>query len=285
VPIRRATQDDLPFLHGVFRGAVDDLFFRHGFEPPRPPEDYFQRLNAHVLEHDPEAFWVAEEKGALTGFVAALVRGDTWFLSALFVVPARQGRGVGKELFARAWEAGGNGIARRLTVVDAIQPISTGMYSRAGLVPVTPLLSLAGEPQALGDAGLDPVDSDSAVLARIDAAAYGFDRAADHGFWGHEARRTLWARGGAPVAYSYRWPGGRIGPVAGLTPEDAGGALESELERAAGRFVSLVVPGSAGPALAGALRAGLRYSDPPGLVLTTDGDAPTRLVPHGYSLL
>ena len=211
------------------------------------------------------------------------MRGDAWFLSALFVTPEHQAGGVGKELLARVW-AGDAEVRRRITIVDAIQPISTGLYSRAGLLPVTALMNLAGEPHGRQSHGLEPAPLDDAALVEVDRAAYGFDRAPDHAFWGAEAAGTVWQAEGEPAAYSYRWPGGRLGPVAGRTPEACGQALEAELERAEGRFVSLVVPASARPALAAALDAGLRYSDPPGLILSTDETGPASLVPHGYSL-
>src|SRR5215207_2264636 len=281
--IRPAVEADLPAAHSVFRRSIEHLFERHGFEPPRPPRDVFVRQHAHLLEHDAVRFWVAAAEGRLVGFSAALVRGDAWFLSALFVSPESQARGTGKELLAQVWE-GDSEIRRRLTIVDAIQPVSAGLYSLAGLLPVTPLMNLAGEPQTEQSQGLEPGPLYDEALAELDCAAYGFDRALDHAFWRSEALGTLWTVRGEAVAYSYRWPGGRLGPVAGRTPEACGQALEAELERAAGRFVSLVVPASARPALSVALAGGLRYSGPPGLILSTDETGPDALIPHGYSL-
>ena len=281
--IRPAVEADLPAVHGVFRRSIEVLYERHRFEPPRPPQDVFVRQHAHLLEHDADRFWVAAAEGRLVGFSAAFVREDAWFLSALFVSPEHQSRGVGKELLARVWE-GGLDVRHRITIVDAIQPVSTGLYARAGLLPVTPLMSLAGEPRAGQSHGLEPGPLDEGALAELDRAAYGFDRAPDHAFWRAEACGTLWKTAGEAVAYSYRWPGGRLGPVAGRTPEACGHALAAELERAEGRFVSLVVPASARPALSVALAAGLRYSGPPGLILSTDGAGPNALIPHGYSL-
>jgi GNAT superfamily N-acetyltransferase len=281
--IRPAVEADLPAAYSVFRRSIEDLYERHRFEPPRPPQDVFVRQHAHLLEQDAARFWVATEEGQVAGFSVAFVRGDAWFLSALFVRPEHQVRGVGKELLARVWE-GDSELRRRITIVDAIQPVSTGLYSRAGLLPVTPLMNLAGEPEIWQSHGLEPGPLEDAALAALDRAAYGFDRAPDHAFWRAEARGTLWSGEGEPVAYSYRWPGGRLGPIAGRTPKACGQALAAELERAEGRFVSLVVPASARPALSAALGAGLRYSGPPGLILSTDETGPDSLVPHGYSL-
>jgi GNAT superfamily N-acetyltransferase len=281
---RPARPDDLPTLHGIFERSVGELYGRHNFEPPKVSLEAFVRQHRHMLEHDAERFWVAEREERLVAFGAAIVRDDTWFLSALFVEPVVQARGLGKELLRLAWIGGAPELRRRLTVVDGFQPVSTGLYSRAGLLPVTPLLSLAGEPVQGGHSQLEPGERDETALAELDCAAYGFDRAADHAFWQREASLTLWREADEPVAYSYSWPSGRIGPVAGRTADHAGLALAAELGQAAGRFVSLVVPGSARGALSAALAAGLRYSDPPGLILSTDPAVPDALVPHGYSL-
>jgi GNAT superfamily N-acetyltransferase len=281
---RPARPEDLPALHGIFERAVGDLYGLHRFEPPKVSRQAFVSQHAHMLEHDAERFWVAEREERPVAFSAAIVRGDIWFLSALFVEPAHQASGLGKTLLRLAWDGGVPQIRRRLTVVDGFQPVSTGLYSRAGLLPVTPLLSLAGEPARGGRVQLQPGEVDEAALAELDHAAYGFDRAVDHAFWQREAHVTLWLGPAEPVAYSYRWPGGRIGPIAGRTAGDAGLALAAELGQAAGHFVSLVVPGSARSALSAALTAGLRYSDPPGLILASDSNVPDALVPHGYSL-
>jgi GNAT superfamily N-acetyltransferase len=281
---RPARLDDLPALHGIFERAVGELYRRHCFEPPNVPREAFVSQHAHMLEHDAERFWVAERKEGPVAFGAAIVRGDTWFLSALFVEPGHQSAGLGKTLLRLAWGDDISTIRRRLTVVDGFQPVSTGLYSRADLLPVTPLLSLAGHPAAGGRTALQPSEGNEAALASLDQAAYGFDRSVDHAYWQRGAHLTLWLTGEEPVAYSYRWPSGRIGPVAGRTARDAGLALAAELESAAGEAVSLVIPGSARSALSGALAAGLRYSDPPGLILSSDPAVPDALVPHGYSL-
>lgn len=237
-----------------------------------------------MLEHDADRFWVAEAEGSPVGFGAAIARDDVWFLSAVFVEPDHQTSGIGKELLRLAWAPHEAGVRRRLTIVDSFQPVSTGLYSHAGLLPVTPILNLDGVPAASDPAELEPSEPAADELLALDQAAYGFDRAHDHAFWGHEARITLWRRADEPAAYSYRWPSGRIGPLAGRTAADAGAALAAELSQAPGERVSLIVPGTAREPLCVALAAGLRYTDPPGLLLSNEPVGPQALVPHGYSL-
>ncbi len=107
------------------------------------------------------------------------------------------------------------------------------------------------------------VTESETATAPVDAAAYGFDRAVDHAYWAGLARRTIWARDEASVAYSYAFPRGHIGPVAGLDPETAAGALEGELAQATGPVV-VRIPGSSRLLVELALRCGLRLSPTPG---------------------
>jgi GNAT superfamily N-acetyltransferase len=282
VELRRATEADLDGQYDVFCAAIGTLFRRHAFEPPSPPRDAFAAQQAHLIRHDGERSVVAEDGGRVVAFAAALVREDTWFLSSLFVLPEYQSVGLGKRLLAGVW---GDGHARRLTLTDSIQPVSNGLYARRGLIPATPMLHLAGIVARADESRLEAADPDDAALADLDRVAYGFDRAPDHVFWSRSARATLWRRDGAPVAYSYAWPHGRIGPLAGRDAPGAAAALQAELARLRGRSVEVVAPGSASELVEAALEAGLRFTRPPGLLLLSRGTQPPRaLAISGYSL-
>ena len=266
--LRPTTDDDLAAMHGVFLAALGDLFGPHGYEPPAPSFDVFAAIQQHVRATGVSV--VAEENGSVAGYGSAFVRGGDWFLSSLFIAPGAQSRGLGARLLDAVW----GDAPRRRTITDAIQPVSNALYAKRGLVPLTPVLTFSGEPHL--DARNDESPAD---LAAIDAAAYGFDRAPDHAYWERVARRTEWGD-----AYSYVFPGGEIGPVAGLTPEAADRALAAELARARGE-VRVRVPGSSRPLVLTALRAGLRLSETPGLLLCSDGvEPPTALAPSGFVL-
>jgi hypothetical protein len=191
-----------------------------------------------------------------------------------------QGGGVGTALLDAVWD---DGAARRRTITDAIQPVSNALYGRRGLIPVTPLLAFSGVPAEARDP-LQPLADADGALAAIDAAAYGFDRVVDHAYWAQGGVRTVWARAGVPIAYSYGVPGGAIGPVAGLTATDAADALESALARADGP-VGVQIPGSARVLVAVALRCGLRLSPTPGLLLCSEGaEPPSALAVASFTL-
>lgn len=266
--LRPTTDDDLPALRAVFLEAIGDLFRRHGFEPPAPSLEVFANQQRHIALTGTSV--LAEEGGVVLGFGAALSRGDDWFLSSLFIAPRAQALGLGSALLDAVWGRA----TRRRTITDAIQPVSNALYARRGLVPATPILTFTGEP-SLDEPG-DPADAE---VAAIDVAAYGFDRGVDHRYWRGFAQHSTWGD-----AYSYVFPGGDIGPVAGLTAGAAARALAAELTRAEGQ-VRLRVPGSARALVEVALRAGLRLAPVPGLLLLSEGaEPPTALAPSGYVL-
>jgi GNAT superfamily N-acetyltransferase len=279
--IRPTTDADVPALDEIFRAAIGELFRRHAFAPPNPPPEAFAAQHRHLLRHDPERCFVAEDEGRVVAYVAALARGDVWYLSSLFVRPDRQGRGLGRALLERAW---GDAELRRLTITDSIQPISNGLYARHGLVPTTPVLALAGAARVAERDELEPAAPTPEALAALDAAGYGFDRAVDHAYWRGVGRGTLWLRGGEPAAYSYVVEGAWIGPLAGIDAGAAAEALRAELRRAE-RPVRVLVPGTSREIVEAASAAGLRIGGPPGLLLlSATARAPTSLVISGYTL-
>jgi GNAT superfamily N-acetyltransferase len=283
VELRPASEADFEAELAVLDLAEGGLRARHGFAWKPPPLEAFAATHAHILATDPGRSWVAEEDGRVIAFTAAIARGETWFLSDLFVHPDHQGRGLGSRLLERAW---GDGPARRATIADAIQPVSNAMYARRGLVPATPVLELGGVPQGIREPRVEPAEATAADLAALDAAAYGFDRAPDHAFWAGGLTGTVWHGDNGPVAYSYVSPGGRIGPLAGRDGSSAAAALEAELARLGERRASLDVPGSSRDVVEAALGAGLRITGPPGLLLLGPGLEPPRaLAISGYWLL
>jgi GNAT superfamily N-acetyltransferase len=282
VELRATTAEDLPELRELFLSAIGSVYEPHGFAPPVPPPGAFAAQHLHLLGTDPERCFVATRRGNRVGYVAAWLRGSDWFLGSLFVAPAAQGAGLGSRLLEEVW---GGGDLRRRTLTDAIQPISNALYARRGLVPATPLLSFGGVPtRSSSENAIRAGAGTASSVLEIDEAAYGFDRSVDHRLWDEIAERTIWLRGGRPVAYSYRFPGGAVGPVAGIDPEAAASAVEGELARAEGS-VSLRIPGTSRSLVRRALAAGLRLSPTPGLLLLSDGvPPPTALAIGGYTL-
>jgi GNAT superfamily N-acetyltransferase len=280
--IHTAAESDLRAAYDVFTAAEGELWRRHGLEWAPSPFEAWSAPHRHLLAEDGERWFVALDGARLAGFSAALARGDTWFLSALFVSPEYQGRRVGRELLDHCWA----GVYRsRITITDSIQPVSTGMYARRGLIPTTPILALSGSPTC-DPPGLEAVPTEPEALRSLDRGAYGFERDADHRFW-HEqaAEANLWLLAGEPIAYSYVDDQGLIGPLAGRNGEAAAVALQAELARRESQDAEVHVPGSARRLVETALASGLRATRPPGLLLLSEhSEPPKALAISGYWL-
>jgi GNAT superfamily N-acetyltransferase len=100
---RQAAERDRRAAYDVFAAAQGELWRRHRLEWSPPPFEDWSGPLRHLLAEDGERSFVACDGERLAGFSAALVRSDTWFLSALFVLPEYQGREVGGELLDRCW--------------------------------------------------------------------------------------------------------------------------------------------------------------------------------------
>ncbi len=142
VSYRAATDGDIGGQHAAFVAAESELLDRHGFGwATPPPVDALAPGFRHCLQHDADRCFVAESEGRVVGYSAAWVRGETWFLAGLFIDPTFQGRGVGRRLIGLAMAGAPR---RRMTISDAIQPISNALYAKHGMLPMTPILGFQG---------------------------------------------------------------------------------------------------------------------------------------------
>lgn len=281
VEYRAATVADIEGQHAVFLAAEGALLERHGFPwSTTPLVAAAAATYRHLMRYDGERCFVAEAHGRVVGYSAVFVRGDTCYLAALFIEPAQQGIGVGQRLLELAFDGAP---ARRITISDSIQPISNAIYARHGMLPMTPILQFRGEAGTAAPTDLVAAGPVAAALAHLDGVAYGFDRAIDHSFWASQATPTLWLRDGEPVAYSYRWPSGKIGPLVGRDEAGAADALCGELAIQPSAIVQ--IPGTSRSLVRAAFSSGLRLVAPAGLLLLSDGvDLPRTLAISSYGL-
>jgi GNAT superfamily N-acetyltransferase len=280
---RAATEADLPTCAAIWRTSINDYTAR--LNQPDIPDDLaaILRLYRHLRSTDPDRFVLAESRAPggeprTIGFVSAIRREPLWFLSMLFIEPALQGAGIGRELLRRVMPAEPD--AALATCTDSLQPISNGLYASLGMVPRMPLLRLVGLPDRLEalpglPPGIDAVrldafdgDADRAVSAIV-AGTSGFDHRADHDFIRAEGRiGFLYVdRNGRSVGYGYASEAGRVGPIAVvdaalLAPVVAHVVTTVQPRGAFGIWV----PGAADATTVSLLQAGFRIDGFPCLV-------------------
>jgi GNAT superfamily N-acetyltransferase len=304
VRLRPLEPDDIEACIEVFEVAQRALYERTG--QPWVPSDpgIMGRLLAHLRETNPERAWLAEA-GSPVAFGMAVQRDEFRFLSFLFVRPERQAKGLGRELLGRCM---GEHEPRttRATCVDALQPISTGLYAEQGIVPRVPFFTLIGRPERGGlprpSGRLAGAPFESAVretgadrqlrgaVDSIDRRTVGFARPEDHHFWRREGRRGfLYRTSGSsePIGYGYVQPSGRVGPIALLDGSLMVAVLGDLFRRVRppGAW-QVVVPGDSASALVALLHAGLRFEGSPALYCATRQTIDfERYLPAGFALI
>jgi hypothetical protein len=202
-----------------------------------------------------------------------------------FIRPAEQARGLGRRMLEAILPGAGEG-AILATATDSAQPISSALYSRYGIVPRLPLLSISGyleHPETLPDlppgvvavpfetiAAGPPAAGAHAELAAavggLDREVLGVEHPQDHRFLRLEGRHGFLYRDliGVTQGYGYAWETGRVGPLAVREATLAGPVLGHLLRAVPSRGAQAVwVPGAAGSVIEILLRAGFRFEDFP----------------------
>ncbi len=298
--LRPVEPADLPACVEVFFAAEDELYDRRGLPHlPRNPGS-LERLFEHITGTNTGRAWVADEGGRVVAFAMATQRDRFWFLSFLFVHPEFQGRGVGRSLLERCLPPPGSADCLG-TCVEAIQPVSTGLYAAFGMVPQVPIYTLIGKarvalPGLPSDVSLVAFDDlagrDHATLAetvdRIDRDTFGFVRSADHRAWRvWERQGFLATREGGAVGYGNVQSAGRVGPVSVVEPSlllPFVGELMSRVEPIDAWQV--LVPGTATATMIALLRSGLRFDGPPAVFCASQpGPDMTRTLPGSFAFL
>jgi GNAT superfamily N-acetyltransferase len=226
----------------------------------------------HLL--DTGELWIAEVAGVAAGFSGAIKRGNTAFLTDLFVDPQHQSSGLGMQLLRCAFEPYTKEI---WFTVSSSDPRALALYIRAGMQPRWPNFLLRAH--NLRAAAFDKprlvitaAAIDDPELWAWDAMICGRERHQDLAFWvEREGGEPLWIMHGAErVGYAIvRLRGGtiwqphaaRIGPMGVRSPQYAAAASAAVVQWAAERANSISIDLlGPHPGLAVLLEAGFRIT-------------------------
>jgi ribosomal protein S18 acetylase RimI-like enzyme len=171
--VRPATDADLPAITAILE-ANDEPVTWPGVQ--RAP--YVE----HLLVRPGLRLIVGELDGRVAGVAGSIEfgTGDRRFLTDLYVDPARQSRGLGRQMLDAAMD----GATERMTFSSS-DPRALGSYIRAGMRPWWPLLYLETDAATIATAssGEDVRPSDPLETARLSSAWTGIDRGADFAYY------------------------------------------------------------------------------------------------------
>jgi ribosomal protein S18 acetylase RimI-like enzyme len=270
--IRKVRPDDLEEVWRVHVAASNDLMVRGGRPAARPADTPVASDARATLISDPDGYFCAVEEGRIRGMVSALVRGQVWYLSMLFVLPDDQSRGLGRALLERALaygEARGTQVRCTLATLD---PRAQARYVMAGMAPRWPIYRLDGDVTAVARlkarVGLDPrareLPCDPCAAEKLTAEVFGHSRADDLAHFRSDGGAAVAIeRGGEVAAFASR-RGQRIGPAAG---RDETAFLQAVAAAAAsgadgGGSVTMRVPGACASLLQALVGSGFRIGNP-----------------------
>jgi GNAT superfamily N-acetyltransferase len=254
ITYRRGTVDDCYDAFCVFQECMVDLRRRVGLEVPgdwSDPERLAQRWKQQgsFFEHLARTagqFWLAEQGTRVIGFGSSVERGEVQQLTTLFVVPALQSSGVGRELLARAFPDTG---LRYRSIVATVDVRAQARYLKAGVYPYVPLYGFSRQPEQVivdSDVTFVSLTDDPerlSELARIDSAILGYRRDEDHKWLMSTRQGHLYLRDGHAVGYGYT--GVANGPFALMDASDFPAVLahaESLSAQAGSESFALQVP-------------------------------------------
>lgn len=155
----------------LFESPEDQETLRH-----RTPEEVASRTAryGHLLRHDPEGAWVAEEDGRVSGVALALVRERVWILSLFAVDAAHRNTGLGARLLGRALDYAKG--CKGAMIASSQHPAAMRSYARAGF-DLHPTLSASGpvrrEKVPANLAVRDGTEGDLELAAGVDRAVRG----------------------------------------------------------------------------------------------------------------
>lgn len=128
--IRRATPGDLAAIAAVVAAAYTPWIAVIGRRPGPMDDDYVARIAAGQAS-------IVAEGGNVIALLVTERHADHLLLDNLAVLPAAQGRGLGRRLLAEAErEAGAVGLPRIRLYTHALMASNIALYERAGFVTV-----------------------------------------------------------------------------------------------------------------------------------------------------
>ena len=222
IDFRRAEPRDHETTYDIVTQAMTDLRVRrHNLPFPRAPEiqprDLAFRQYAH--EFHGESYWMAEDATRMVGFAIATRNDGRWHLGALHVIPEYQGQGIGRRLLDLTLSSAEPSDSL-CVLTDSIQPVSTALYIRAGMLPWVPVLTWEGPivgpvPDLPRDASFH-VGADPEELDPVDRKVIYMLRRREHRFWMSQRglQCGILSVDGRPAGYVYVSEDGQIGPAA-----------------------------------------------------------------------
>lgn len=179
-------------------------------------------------------YWVAEENGIIIGYTLSTIENGARELNQFFIMPGRQGGGIGRELLSRSFPTNR---AQRRFILSSTDIRAHVRYLKSGVYPRFSVQRLSRSPEPVQvetDLVFQPVTSTAETLAAlraIDRHVLDLERDEKHKFLLANREAYLYTRDEQVVGYGYI--GSDVGPIALLNETDFPSVLAHAENRAA----------------------------------------------------
>jgi GNAT superfamily N-acetyltransferase len=168
----------------------------------------------HLVRHDPEGCWVAEDESGVVGIATSFRRETLWCLATYAVLPGLQGRGIGKALLAAALDHGR--ACTRSMLSSSSDPRAARIYRQAGF-DLHPQMYCTGTVDRTAIPVVEKVREGSVgdleLMDSIDRGLRGAGHGADHELMLRSCR-LLVSDSSTGAGYAYLDERGRLGLLA-----------------------------------------------------------------------
>ena len=263
--IRRMEEKDIERAGEVMVSAFNDVFTRHGYQPPFPSRDVGIEIARAYWQREPQESFVAVDNGRVVGSGFLHLRGDTAGIGPITVDPASQAKGAGKELMMAVIRTGRRCPSLRL-VQDAFNTTSFPLYSKLGFVTYGTVLGLTGQvlrpasrPRAhtIREMTIDEVER----VAALDSKLTGITRLQDLQFFAAQPPQLVSLSVGKLTGYLSLLRSGPttfLGPAAATEPAILRSLIARAVEMEQGKVLRMRLPARHQESLLDVLKMGFR---------------------------
>jgi predicted N-acetyltransferase YhbS len=263
--IRRMAEPDIERAGEVIVAAFNNVFTRHGYQPPFPSREVGIGIARAYWQREPKESFVAIDDSQVIGSGFLHLRGDTAGIGPITVDPTSQAKGVGRELMMAVIRTARRCPSLRL-VQDAFNTASFPLYSKLGFASCGIVLGLTGQnlrpalrPHAhiIGEMTIDDVER----IVALDSRLAGITRPHDLQFFAEQPPQLVSLSGGKLTGYLCLLRSGPttfLGPAVATEPAILRSLIARAVEMEQSKVLRMRLPARHQELVVDALKMGFR---------------------------
>jgi GNAT superfamily N-acetyltransferase len=196
----------------VYYESLTDLARRNN--QPTPNRDINTTLKFYNHAMKKGIFYVATSNEKIVGFSGAIIRDNLWFLSAFWVLPEFQRKGIGFPIVQRVYNGGIEKGCTNFTVYASMDYPALSSYMKLGMYPGYPVFNFDGPVNLfnISDQKFKSYEIGNSSYD-LDYNIRGVNRIIDHNYWKETGNKGSQIEINNKVIGFYYFRKGFIGPL------------------------------------------------------------------------